>query len=232
MIHLWKSLDGIRHAPWLIHARRPASVRAAQHIYVRELARLYETVLRVSGDRVIVDSSGEATHGLLLAQIPNIQLHVVHLIRDARAVAFSWQRARRRPEIYWASENMRTEHVARSTFRWAMQNALAELLAKTATSYCRVRYEDFAASPAASLSAILAPYEWIGEPPASLAENWVTLSPGHSVSGNPMRFKHGLIDIACDEEWRVAMPARERRSVVAAAWPLLTRYGYGTRNGT
>lgn len=229
-IRLQRSLDEIRYAPWLVQSHNPASHQVALLIYRQLLERLYRRILQVSHDRVIVDSSGDPAHGLILSQIPSIELHVVHLIRDPRAVAFSWTRARRRPEIHWTPENMPIAQVRKSATQWTMHNTIAEFLAKSATSYRRLRYEDFVANPDAALSRILAPYDWIGGRPKGFVGREVVLDRTHTVSGNPMRFKHGPLKIELDDEWRDAMPLRDRRSVTAITWPLLARYGYPIRS--
>ena len=50
--------------------------------------------------------------------------------------------------------------------------------------------------------------------------------PGHSVSGNPMRFAAGTIPIRLDERWRTGLPGGQRRAVTALTFPLLAGYGY------
>ena len=229
-ISLRRSLDEIRYAPWLIQSHSPACYQSALLVYRELLERLYRGILQASGDRVIVDSSGDATHGLILSRMRNVELHVVHLIRDPRAVAFSWKRAHRRPEIHWTSEGMPTEHARTSATRWMMHNTMAELLSRSAASYFRVRYEDFVADPGAALSRILAPYEWMSGRPTSIVGKEVVLGPTHTVSGNPMRFKHGPLTIELDAEWRDAMVPRDRRSVTSLTLPLLAKYGYPIRN--
>ncbi len=58
-----------------------------------------------------------------------------------------------------------------------------------------------------------------------------TFTPGidHTVSGNPVRFEAGPIEIRPDLEWRTALPTGKRRLVTALTWPLLRRYGYFRR---
>jgi Sulfotransferase family len=230
-IRLRKSLDEMRNAPWLIQPYRPARFRSALGVYSQLLESLYEGILKVSGARVIVDSSGDATHGHILSQLPNVETHVVHLVRDSRAVAFSSKRTRERPEIHWKSENMPIEHVHASSKRWMEQNAVAELLSKSAASYSRLRYEDFVTDPYAALSGILAPYGWRQSQPQWTQDTEIVLEPAHTVSGNPMRFKQGQLKIKLDDEWRRVMPQRDRRLATAITWPLLARYGYLTRRG-
>jgi hypothetical protein len=230
-IGLWKRLDNIRGAPWLVQPRSPAAHSTATKMYGQLLERLYATILAVSGERVLVDSSGDATHGLILSRIPSIELDVVHLVRDARAVAFSWTRRRKRPEIHWTSENMPTEHVRRTAARWMMQNTMVERLSRSAASYRRIRYEDFVAEPQAAIAGLLANYEWADGQSGTVTGREVVLEPAHTVSGNPVRFRHGVLRIERDDEWREAMRRGDRRAVTALTWPLLRRYGYHVRDG-
>jgi hypothetical protein len=224
------SVERKRHLPWLI-LKRPPRCQSEMSAYGDLLARLYGAILQVSGARVVIDSSKDPRHGLVLSRLKRFEVHVVHLIRDPRAVAFSWKRPRRRPEIHWKSQDMTIQQVRASATRWTTHNAVVELLAGSAASYCRVRYEDFVANPDATLSRILAPYEWLDGKPATLEGGKVTLEPSHSVAGNPMRFKSGQVRVELDDEWRAAMPLRDRVSVAAATWPLLARYGYPLRGG-
>jgi hypothetical protein len=193
------------------------------------LARLYGSILNVSGSRVIVDSSKDPRHGLVLSKLPQIELHVVHLIRDPRGVAFSWKRVRKRPEIHWKEQDMMVKDVWGTATRWMTHNTVVELLSASAASYCRVRYEDFVTDPHAALARILAPYDWDHDTPEDLGAGHVVLEPTHTVAGNPMRFNKGDLGVKLDEEWRRKMPLRDRLEVAAATWPLLVRYGYHLR---
>ncbi|MFI4985291.1 MAG: sulfotransferase family protein [Solirubrobacterales bacterium] len=221
-------VDDKRHLQWLV-LRAPPRFRSELLAYGDLLERLYRAVLQVSGARVVVDSSKDPRHGFVLSRLKRFDVHVVHLIRDPRAVAFSWKRTRRRPEIHWKSQDMMIQPAGASSARWTAHNALVELLSASAASYCRVRYEDFVVNPGAALSRILAPYDWLGEELVTGSAGQVVLEPSHTVAGNPMRFKGGPLNIELDDEWRVAMPLRDRLLVAAATWPLLWRYGYSLR---
>lgn len=223
-----QAVDRKRYLPWLLLGYRPARYQASLLAYGELLKRLYGAILEVSGARVIVDSSKDPRHGIILAQLPGFEVHVVHLLRDPRAVAFSWTRRKRRPEIHWTDADMPTERVCTTATRWSTHNALVELLARKAASYCRLRYEDFVADPDGALAQILTPHPWASaalehDPP-------VVLKSAHTVAGNPMRFDNGPLRIKLDDEWREAMPYRDRWWVTAATWPLLARYGYPLRS--
>jgi Sulfotransferase family len=219
------AIEDKRRVPWLLASHSPAELAD----YGELIERLYAAILHVSGARVIVDSSKDPRHGLVLSKLERIDLHVVHLVRDPRAVAFSWRRPHERPEIYWKRQNMTLQPVRAAATRWTTHNAVVELLRRSAASYCRVRYEDFVADPRDALGRILAPYEWATEIPECVASGRPVLEPSHSVAGNPMRFKNGQVSVKLDDEWRRAMPLGDRFSVAAVTWPLLARYGYHLR---
>lgn len=225
-IHLKSSVDRIRHSPWLLLSHRPRHFQTALSAYGELIKPLYAAIQAVSGARVIVDSSKSPAHALVLSQLPGVEVHVVHLVRDPRAVAFSWQRQRRRAEIHGKAGDVPIERVSTSAARWMTLNALAALLSASTTSYCRLRYEDFLMDPDAALAKILAPYDWIGNDQTKAGTMEILLEPAHTVAGNPMRFKSGKLRLKLDDEWREAMSKRDRQTVEAITWPLLAHYGY------
>ena len=113
-IHLKDSVGRIRHSPWLLLPRRPKRCRTALSAYGKLIEQLYSVIQAVSGEQVIVDSSKSPAHALILSQLPGVEVNVVHLVRDPRAVAFSWQRQpQRRPaENHPKAADMPIEHVS------------------------------------------------------------------------------------------------------------------------
>jgi sulfotransferase family protein len=199
--------------------------------YGELLGRLARAILDVSGAQVLVDSSKDPRHGLVLSKLPCFELHVVHLIRDPRAVAYSWTRKRSRPEIHWEAREMWIQPRLMSAARWVSHNFVAELLSRSAASYRRVRYEDFVADPNAVLADIFTPFHGLGASPQRVVAGSLALGTAHTVSGNPFRFTDGRVEIELDDEWRTRMPAAARVSVSAATAALLARYRYPLRTG-
>jgi Sulfotransferase family len=205
---------------------RSARYRADLHAYAEVLGSLYQAAADVSGARFVIDSSKEPHQAWLLREIPGIELHMIHLVRDSRAVAFSWRRQRSRPEVYWRSESMERRSVLRSALDWDMVNLLTATRRSSLASYTVIRYEDLVGRPE-EVSATIA---------RSLGEIWrvdplgdsrvVSLRRSHTASGNPSRFQTGDIRIVSDDEWRAKMRPNDRLLVSALTAPILFRYGY------
>jgi len=89
-----------RYFPRLLADPSPQSSFGARLAeYRATLGPLYRAIAEVSGCDVLVDSSKLPGEALVLAGIPGIDVRVVHLVRDARAVAHSWRRDRRDPGL-------------------------------------------------------------------------------------------------------------------------------------
>lgn len=194
--------------------------------YLRLLGRVYGELARVTGARVLIDSSKAASHGALIRLVPGITPYFVHLVRDPRAVAYSRQRHKVGPD-----GEMPRFGPAESTRGWLMQNLKGHLVNRRvpADRRLRIRYEDFVAQPLPTLQAIT---ELMGEepPPAGFVDGRrVRLGKNHTVAGNPSRFRTGAIELRSDDEWLVAQPRVDRLVVTAISWPLLLIYGYPLR---
>lgn len=195
-------------------------------LYRDRLYRLYEGARRATGAGFLLDSSKLSGHGLILASDKRIRLHVVHLVRDPRAVAYSWQRRVPQLEAWKQRELMQRHRPMRTAFAWNLRNVTAQALKPRAASYTRIRYEDFVAEPASEVQRILAA---VGQGSACLcfiSEDGVDLGPAHIMCGNPSKFTYGRVRISLDDEWRDAMAPRDRALVRALTWPLARMYGY------
>jgi hypothetical protein len=190
------------------------------------LGSVYSATSEVTGARVLVDSSKDPLYGLLLAQVPELQVHAIHLVRDPRAVTRSEQRTRVRPELGDRGALMPVRSARRASLEWNRRNALAQVLAHRSVTSTRVRYEDLVADPDAVVEQITRAVT--GAAPVDAAVD-AGAPRNHTVGGNPMRFESGKLEIRPDVEWRTGLSARDRRTVVALTWPLLLRYGYRVR---
>jgi hypothetical protein len=194
--------------------------------YRGTLQRLYQAVTQETGCRVIVDSSKAPLYAEQLRTLPVVDLYLLHLVRDPRATAHSFQRRKRLPD-FGDERLMQRQPPLISSRRWTLSQAVIELLWRGRPDrYLRVRYEDFVREPESTVRRITA---LLGEVPAELpflSDTTVRLQPTHSVSGNPNRFTTGSVEVRADDEWMHLMPRTDRMLVTALTTPLLLRYHY------
>lgn len=186
---------------------------------------LYTAISKVSGSDVVVDSSKWPLDPLLLYRARGFQLRVVHLVRDPRAVAYSWTRTKRFKD--GSGRPMDRHSATHSSLSWLVRNISVELSRSlTSVPATVVRYEDLVAEPAATMEALAA---FIGQASTHLpwlSSNSATLTGLHLVAGNPDRPMRGRLDVINDETWRRRLPASKARLVAALTSPLMRRYDY------
>lgn len=197
-------------------------------VFADHVRRLYPALQEVTGARVIVDSSKLPSYGQLLDALPEIDVLIVHLVRDARASCYSW--LRRKPLTDTARQAvMSGQTPAQSATAWTFWNAVARHLWRDQPErYLQVRYEDFVREPAATVRRIVT-FADPGAAPPPITDGRVCIARGHSVAGNPNRFEAGEIRLRPDDEWREAMKRRDVAVVTALTWPLLRAFGYPLR---
>ena len=188
--------------------------------------QLYRAVARRTGADWLVDSSKLASYALLLARVPGLELHVVHLVRDSRAVAFSWQRKRLKPEVEGGRTYMPVRAPLLTALRWDVHNLLDRSLAAVAKSYVRIRYEDLVLEPRKAIETIASTAGLGPVDPDFALDGVVQVERGHTVAGNPMRFKDGPVKLRLDDEWRASLPAPSKALVSLLTLPQLLAYGY------
>ncbi len=194
--------------------------------YAELVRRVYEGVRAVSGARVIVDSTKVPGHGFTLWNAGEVDLRVTHLVRDSRGVAFSNLRSVPRQSTIDGRAYRGRHAPARTAARWIWINLAYELLAALGAPVETVRYEDLVRDPRGELARIAA---FAGAPtdPSTLQflrDGEVEFPVAHLVAGNRVRLVSGRTRIRADEEWRVSLPPRQQRVVLAMTWPLTLRY--------
>jgi hypothetical protein len=192
------------------------------------LDRLYAGIREVSGATTIVDSSKLPSHALILRRVEGIDLSLVHLVRDSRGVAYSWQKVVQNRVTTGEAKYLERYNPFSASLRYDLYNALTRLVGRLGVPYVLVRYEDFVARPRESLDRILA---HAGLSPSEqdlgfVRDGEVTLAPNHTADGNPMRFSVGPVGLRLDDEWTTRMSARDRFWVTALTSPMLRGYGY------
>ncbi len=225
MVRLRDSLGPLRLLGRSLLGRR--GVSPALERYIDRTRRLYRAVQRLTGSRVLIDSSKSPSHGYVLAHMPGIELKILHMVRNPRAVAHSWQRRK----VYDSSGEepmyMARLSVRKSSTMWLTWNLVSELLwRRHRGGYQLLRYEDFVDRPQGTVEGVL---ELLGEEQAGLpftGSHTVQLGTNHCLAGNPNRFEQGPVEIRRDERWKERMRPLHQLAVAGLTWPLLARYGY------
>ena len=228
VLELKRRVDRTRFVPRLALPRLPARLRTDLEAYDALYERVYGAARSVAGASVVVDSSKHVSLAYCLRWSPALQLLVVHLVRDSPAVAYSWSREVRRPEASGEDALMPRYGLLNVALRWTIDNLLFEALRRSGTRVQRYRYEDVVEDPRRAVAEILAA-SGAGVPADALEfirPDAVHLDAGHTVAGNPMRFRTGWVPVRRDDAWRDGLPRRRRRAVVALTQPVRLWLGY------
>lgn len=224
MIRLRDSGARTRHVPLMLTPLGKPLLKRRVGEYLDNLEKLYGGIKAVTGSRVVVDSSKSPAYSYALDMVPSVDLYVVHLVRDPRAVAYSWQRKKK------VDPKMEGLMVRYSPFRssviWSAWNIVTEAFwSRRPSRYLRVRYEDLVTDPEKTLGRILALTDE-NVPLPHIKDREIELEATHTTSGNLSRFRTGTVELKPDEQWRGSMDVKDRELVAALTWPLRKRYGY------
>lgn len=196
--------------------------------YGTVLVETLRAIAATSGAEVVVDSSKYPPEALVLAERGDVRLSLLHLVRHVSAVAYAWTKTKERPEIWARRAYFSRYSVPKTAVAWLTFNAVFERMARLGTpaAYCRVRYEDLVEAPTETLAAV---GRQLGLDPR---EGWCVeartahFGPNHTVSGNPIRFRKGPMELVIDDDWLAAMPAWQRFVAETVGAAQLRRYGY------
>lgn len=158
----------------------------AQNRYI-----LYDAIAKAHNTPVLVDSS--KTPGIVaeawMAQPPEIDVRLVHMLRDGRAVCASGMRrlglSMTEAATHWLDEHKKRE----IAFRRVPRNLIYTL-----------HYEVFCTNPTKELQRLC---QWLGHDFDAQMLNF--REDRHNVGGNPARFKKEETDIRLDEKWKTSL---------------------------
>ncbi|MET9654700.1 MULTISPECIES: sulfotransferase [unclassified Streptomyces] len=218
MATLQQALLRTRHTPArLAEARGERPTAPGVTELLDHSASVYRQVAALGGDRLIVDGSKYPAEAAALLGRRDLDVRVLHIVRDPRATALSYRSAK---------DYIDPMSPARSSGYWTAFNLASELVGRTAGGrYLRVRHEDLARDPRGVTTRVLRFAGLDDESPVDAAGR-IPLGANHTVTGNPDRLRRGVTQIRPDERWRTALPGTDIAAATAAAAPLLSRYGY------
>ncbi len=216
-----------RHLPRLLSPVRSAGfardVRRYQHLY----ADLYRAILDQSDASVVVDASKWPAQALAL-RCDDIDLRVIHLVRDVRGVAYSMvKRDVARPHAAETGDVMTRSRPAATAVRWTVAQSEIDLMRLRQVPMSRLRYEDMVRDPRRAIDSALRGIGLDPEPGwfQHVHRSDIDLDASHGLSGNPSRFTNGVVSLRVDEAWRTSMSRSSRIMVASIAFPQLVATG-------
>jgi hypothetical protein len=187
--------------------------------YSEYYRRIYDAAAELTGAELVVDSSRLAPTAAALSHNRHIDLRLLHLVRDSRAVLHS-----RSSAVADLHEQPRTtSEIAR---QWVRHDLTMRGLTYRGLKPVPARFEDVLTHPSAELSRIWRELALPGEPHLAVSEGKLELRPVHAVAGYPLRFESGQLHLESHDTWRKHLPAGRRRLSTALTYPVLRRHGY------
>lgn len=179
--------------------------------YVSVMQTLLTSVTRNAGARALVDSSKLPPGFLTLRLIPGARVDVLHIVRDARAVANSERKTRvRRQDEEDVLPPGRS--AAESVVLWSGFNVAVWFFARHADSYRALRYEELTQAVEPSLSTLARAL-------GLTRTGGQVLDRGHIAVGNPARLEGPGRAVRTDDSWRSDLPVGKRVLVTLASAP-------------
>ncbi len=193
--------------------------------YNEHYLRIYGAAAAISGARLVIDSGKHSSLAACLLHSNQLDLRVLHVVRDSTAVAYSWSKAVKRPEAQSEEDALMAQYSSTlSSAQWGLTNLEVEALRLRGVKSARIRYEDLVADPRSALEHALIKLGLRSYQP--VIQDGVTLRQHHTVAGNPMRFSRGPLVLRQDDAWRTSMPRREQIIVKTLTAPVRWTYGY------
>ena len=199
---------------WLNHARdavvgRMNGISKAVSDMGWNTWALAAAILEKTGKTALVDTSRDHQRPKYLANHPQLDVKVIHLIRDPRGTSASMMK------------NMGLD-VAVAARRWKWYNIEADRVRQyvPADSWMTLRYEDLCADTTGVMDRIS---DFIGVPRAPMPEG----PPEHEqhIIGNPMRLK-ALGEIREDRSWQERLTKKDLAMIAKIVGPTSHRFGY------
>ena len=152
---------------------------------------------------------------------------MIHLVRDARAVAFSNQTRKPNPSDPKMGATMKTRPVLRVSITWMLYNYLLEGLKSQFDRYEIEKYEEIFDNPRRKVQEITDKLKVGGKiEKAFVGKKIINIYIEHTGQGNPSRFNRGSIELETDRRWIKQMSDVSRFTATVLCCPFLSKYEY------
>jgi hypothetical protein len=224
-LDIQKTAERYRRLPGLIMRSTTDSKNVRRH--KKWTQALYASILEASGKSVIVDSSKDPVRAFALAQMPEIDLRLVHLVRDGRGFTWSVQKSYDKDMRGGVQRDFAPMPMWRAAVSWSLANigALGVCRQVPRDKTTRVHYEDFVTKPERALKQIGRMADLDFAPTAKRLAEGTPIGVGHVIAGNRVRMSE-KIELRPDMEWQRKMPPADRSRFFWLTAPLMKYLGY------
>jgi hypothetical protein len=207
-----------RRLPELMMPIKTASLKRDWDSLRMATRSILEQIQEATGCEVIVESSKNPVFGYLLSQVPGVEMHTIHLLRDPRGVIDSWSHAKG----YLPAFPLLT------TIGWYISNnAWAKVLQSVSATYQTVRFEDLLAAPMTFTREILSQTGKAETATPVLEKDMrIIFRKQHLLGGNPDKLSTDKTDI---RERESTLSFSKRLLVTILTLPYILRYRYPLR---
>jgi Sulfotransferase family len=225
-ISLQNRFEGGR-AAWPRLLREGVRHSAAFQEYMGLTTAFYEAIRDTSGKDIIVDASKPPVRNLALLLNEQLDVRIIHLVRDGRAVALSRSRPRPRDVEHGVPRDQPARSARSVALGWVVTNIESgRVLARAGRERSmRLTYEDLVGDPTGTMASLgrLTGVD-LGSIGRALSEG-EEMDVGHNVGGNALRMS-GTIVLKPNLEWRSKLPQADEKAFWTIAGWLERRYGY------
>jgi hypothetical protein len=171
---------------------------------------LAESILHLTGKSVFLDASKNHMRIKYLLRYTNLDIGVIHLVRDVRGVVNS----------FLSHKKWMTTKTAASRWVNFNRNTERQLRALTAERHVRVRYEDLCQDVPGTLERL---HRFCGVEPGFFLRDFRSVA--HHTIGNKMRLSDSS-EIELDERWKTTLTKTQFQEIDRIAGPVNRAYGY------
>lgn len=198
-----------------------AALQAGQADFLTLFGDLYAAASEQAAGRMLIDSSKSVDLCLALSLLPQVEVKILNLVRDPRAVAVSWAKVLKRPKV-----------LRGRTRNWAgRQKRLAVLRDHAPADFLQLRYEDLTVDPQGWIGRI---QDWAGLPRdlslftgANTADiSWQRAHLFPPANASVLKERRETIEVKPASSWKRSENAHLHEMAEELTFPFAERLGY------
>lgn len=194
-----------------------ADIRILLKNYLEHTERLYQAIAKVSGKKIIIDSSRLPGRLLALSTSDKLTVFPIYIIRDPRGVINSL--IKKDIRNFGKNRHSTIKHI----LVWSIKNlmSLNSIKESKLVSGLYMRYENFTRNPIKILDMIKNILNCTFNYEVEDGKVSLNLEPGHVFTGNRSRNESGKITINEDAKWKNELSLPQKILITISALPLL-----------